>query len=220
MALTTYAELQSAIVTWALRTGDADFLARTVDCITLFEAKANRVLGAVETDAALVAVVDSRNVSISALSIVQPISVFLAESGSEDEVRLNPQSAGTMAYSDTSGTPTDFTISGENIVFNRPASQAFDVRLHYRQRFALSDIVTTNWLLENHPDVYLAGSMMWGAGYQEDWQNGALWKGILEEATPEIRGQIAQSKRGTLKVDPALMGWNRGGLSIASWTAG
>lgn len=220
MAIGTYSELKTAIATWALRTGDADFVSRTADCVTLFEAKANRVLGAVETDATLVAVTDSRNVSISALSIVQPISLFLALSGTEDEIRLDPQSAGTMTYSDTSGTPTEYTVSGTNIVFNRPASQAFAVRLHYRERFALSDLVPTNWLLTNHPDVYLAGSMMWGAGYQEDWQNGALWKGLLEEAIPEIRGVIAASKRGTLRVDPALMGWNRGGMSLASWTAG
>jgi hypothetical protein len=207
MAISTFSELKTAIATWAERTGDADFVARTVDCITLFEAKANRVLGAVETDASLVAVVDSRNVSISALSIVQPIALFMAESGTEDEVRLTPQSAGTMAYEDTSGTPSEYAISGTNIVFSRPASQAFDLRLHYRQRFALSDEAPTNWLLDNHPDVYLAGSMMWGAGYQEDWQNGALWKGILEEGIPEIKSQIAQSQRGTLKIDPALFGW-------------
>jgi hypothetical protein len=210
MAISTFSELKTAIATWAERTGDADFVTRTADCITLAEAKLNRELGALEADTTLTGTVDSRRIT-TGLSIAEPVALWIAQSG-QDEEPIELQADGSFPYETTSGKPSvaAFDEGGTYIDFNCPLDTAYPFRLRYRGRITLSDASPTNWLLTYHPDVYLAASMMWGAGYQEDWQNGALWKGILEEGIPEIKSEIAQSKRGMLKVDPALLGWYGG----------
>lgn len=199
MALSNYTELQAAALDWMERAGQTG---QTADWVTLAEAKLNRKLGAVETDVTLTGTANSRTLDISALSIVEPIALFLAETG-DDEVMVQPQANGTFPYLDATGQPRIWCIDGTNIEFDRQLDQAYPFRLVYQERFALS-VSGTNWLLTNHPDVYLAATMMWGGGYNADWQNGSVWKSMLEEAIPEIKNTIAQNKRGTLRVDRAL----------------
>jgi hypothetical protein len=204
MAISTYSELQTAANNYAEA---ANAAARLQEFIALGEAKLNRRLGPVETDTTLTGVANSRRIDISSLSIVQPLALFLAETGN-DEVRVHFKTDGTFPYLSASGRPAyaAFDVSTTYIDFDRPLSSAYPFRFRYRQRFALSDAVPTNWLLTNHPDVYLAATMMWGAGYREDLSMGQVWKTLLDEAIPEIQHTIAQSKRGTLTVDPALAG--------------
>lgn len=189
---------------------------QVVDWITLAEARLNRELGAVETDTTLTGVLDSRRIDISSLSIVQPIALFLAETG-RDEVRVNPAADGTFAYLSTSGRPAKWAIDGTNIDFDRPLDSAYPFRFRYRQRFALATS-SPNWLLTNHPDVYLAASIVWGSAYNKNLSEAAAWKQLLDEAIPSIKSTIAQSKRATLTVDPALV--SRGTFSLSDWTNG
>lgn len=203
MAITNYSELQTAIATWAERTGDSDFVTRTVDCIALAEARLNRELGALEADTTLTGTLNSRRLT-TGLTITEPLGLWLAQSGYDEEpIQLQPD--GSFPYETTSGKPTvaAFDEGGTYIDFSCPLDTAYPFRLHYRGRIALAS-VSTNWLLTYHPDVYLAASMMWGAGYREDWENGAAWKSVLDSAIPEIKGVLAQQRRGMLRVDPAL----------------
>lgn len=211
--ITTYATLQSEALDWMSRAGQSG---NAPTWIQMAESRLNRELGAIETDTMLTGTEDSNVISISALSIVQPIALFLAETGI-DEREIDPAAEGTYAVRTTSGRPLKWSIDGTNINFDCPLDSAYPFRFRYRQRFALS-VTDPNWLLTNHPDVYLAATLMWGAGYNEDWPNGSIWKGVLDESIPQVRHTIAQSKRGTLTVDPALI--RKGGYSVADWTAG
>ena len=200
MALANYTDLQATALRWMERVGADE--AQAPDWITLAEAKLNRELGAVETDTTLAGVVGSRSIDISGLAMVQPIALFLAEVGC-DEVFITPKADGTFPYLSTSGRPSVWAIDGTNIDFDRELDGSYPFRLRYRERFNLA-VSTTNWLLTNHPDVYLAAVMMWGAGYNQDWTNGSVWKQTLAETVPEIKNQIAQNKRGVATVDRAL----------------
>lgn len=202
MALSNYSELQASIAGWMER---SDMTAVIADCITLAEARLNRELGPVETDASLTGTVDSRALDISALSLVEPLQLWVAEPGSEDERRVDPQSAANMAYVDMSGPPRQWVMASTSVLnLDRPCDRAYAFRFHYRQRFALSDSALTNWLLTNHPDIYLAACLMWGAGYQESFPNGAVWKSILDEELPRVAHTLAKQRKGTLRVDPGL----------------
>lgn len=205
MALSTYSELQTSCLDWMERSGATNYVAAAPDWITLAEAKLNRKLGAVETDATLTGTIGSRSIDISSLSIVQPISLFGTEPSDGDEWEVLEKPPGSFRFVDDNGRPRYWSKDGTNLEFERPCDQAYSFRFRYRQRFALSDAAPTNWLLTNHPDVYFTASMMWGAGYSEDWQNGAAWKAVLEQAIPEVRHEIAENnRRGMLSVDPAL----------------
>jgi hypothetical protein len=152
--------------------------------------------------------------------MVEPIALWVASSGTEDEIDVQPQSPEKLAYIDSSGQPRQWCLdSSSAIKFDRPCDQAYDFRFRYRQRFALSDNSTTNWLLTNHPDIYLAATLMWGAGYNESWANGSIWKGILDEQLPMVAHTLAKSRKGTLRVDPALTS-RGGGMTLSQWTNG
>lgn len=200
MALDNYADLQASVLDWMERNGQTG---KVADWIKLAEARLNRELGVVETDATITGTVGSRSIDVSSLAMVQPVALFLAETGQTEEL-LTPKADGTFEYLSESRRPRIWSIDGTNIDFDSLLDQAYPFRFRYRQRFALSDTSPTNWLLTNHPDVYLAATLMWGAGYNQDWQNGAVWKQTLEQTIPEIKNQIAQLKRATATVDVAL----------------
>ena len=206
MTISSYSDLKTKVASWGRRTGNSTFVAEVPDIITFAEARLNRELGPVETDATLTGSVDSRSLSVSALSIVEPLALWLADPSNENEHAVQKQSAASMAYIDSSGRPFQWAMdSATTLKLNRPCDLAYSFRFHYRQKFALSDSATTNWLLTNHPDVYLAASLMWGAGYREDWPNGAAFKSILEEGLASVQRTLSRQKRGSLRVDPALV---------------
>ena len=214
MALSNYTDLQASVLDWMVRAGQTG---QVVDWIVLAEARLNRELGAVETDTTLTGVAASRRIDISSLSIVRPVALFLAETGC-DEVRVSPATDGTFEYLTTSGRPTKWAIDGTYIDFDRPLDSAYPFRLRYRERFALATS-STNWLLTNHPDVYLAAAIVWGSAYNKNLPDASAWKQLLDEAIPSIRNSIAQTKRAVLSVDKGLI--SRGGaLSEAEWMNG
>lgn len=206
MALANYSDLQASALDWMERAGQSG---KAPDWIKLAESKLNRKLGAVEVEATLTGTASSRTIDITSLSMVEPIALFIAPTG-EDEREIQPQANGTYPLLEvTEAQPRIYSVVGTDLQFERILDQAYPFRFIYRERFALSDSVPTNWLLTNHPDVYLAATLMWGAGYNQDWQNGPVWKAMLDEAIPEIQHTIAQNKRGMLRVDRAITMVNR-----------
>ena len=207
MALANYADLQASVIAWMTRTGDAEFAAKVPDMIALAEARLNRELGVVETDAALSGTVGSRRIDLAATPFVAPIALFLVDANG-DERRLQQQGDGACPYAGEAGAPDIWAVDGAAIDFDRPLDAAYAFRLRYRQKFNLA-AASTNWLLTNHPDLYLAASLIWGAGFTEAFPQFGFWKAVLDEGIPSVRNLISQRNRGTLRVDPGLMGARR-----------
>lgn len=212
MAISTYAELKTAVTNWMAR---SDLSGDAADFITLAEARLNRQIPAVETDVTLTGTLNSRRISVSANSVVSPLALFLVETtGEEDE--LTQKADGTFPYNATSGRPTFWAMDGANIDFDCPLDAAYTFRFRIRQRFALSDSATTNWLLTNHPDIYLAATIVWSGAFVRDSEVMALFKSALEEGIPEVQTIIAEQSRALLTVDRALMNAG-GGMTPDEW---
>ena len=206
MSFSSKSDLKAAITNWMVRSdisGDAD------DIITLAEARLNRELDAVETDSTITGTLDSRSIDISALSMVEPIALFLAETGL-DEVELTPKVDGTFPYRAVSSRPAFWAIDGTNIDFDCPLDAAYPFRFRYKQRFSLANDGSTNWLLTNYPDIYLAAAIVWGSVFIKAKEDTAFYKAILDEGLPSIKHVIAQSKRALLTTDPMLQRISRG----------
>lgn len=211
MSLASKADLKSKAASWLRRSGNAAYVAEVPDFITLAEARLNRELGAVETDASLTGTPGSAALNVSALAIVTPLALFMTEPGGSDEAMLQPQPAANVAAQQDVGRPVAwFVNSSAALGLNCPCDVAYGFRLRFLERFALSADGDTNWLLTNHPDLYLAATLMWGAGYLESWENGAVWKGLLSEGLAEVKRQLADRKRGTLRVDSGLLAMGGG----------
>jgi hypothetical protein len=208
MPLADYGDLKDALSVWMTR---PDVAAQAADCITLAEAALNRELGPVEIDETMTGVVGSRFIDIGFfLALVAPVGMFLADTG-RDEIELTQKQPGTFPLRVDNGYPRFWAVDGAkefgvaHITFDCPLEAAYPFRFRYRQRFALSDDFPTNWLLTNHPDLYLAASVVWGGVFIQDNEAAARWVSILNSALPSVRSIIAQSKRAVATVDPALV---------------
>lgn len=197
MAISTYAELQSAITDWMVR---SDVSGSAADFITLAEARLNRILEPVATTATLTGTIGSASISISALDIVEPVALWVTADNFEWEVL--PQPLGTFPEVDTDGQPQFYAIEGSNIKFERELDQAYSFRFVYTARLGLSDVVTTNEFLRKHPDMYLCASIFWAAVYIQDEGKAGAYKGMWDEWLAEVRNNEAQKKRSVLRTDP------------------
>jgi hypothetical protein len=164
MAISTYTELKTAVASWAHRT---DLTSVIPDFITLAESRINRLvqLNNTEQETTLTATINVRTIALPA-GFIEPKDLWLTYYGDRLGMRyLIPEE---MQVYDTSGQPDYWTIDASNIAFDRPADKAYTFVLRYTGLLTLSDASPTNWLLTNHPDLYLHASLMECAGYIRD----------------------------------------------------
>lgn len=205
MAITTYSLLQDAIREWMDREELTD--AQAQNCISLAEAKLNRELNAVEADAEVQGVVDSRFISLAALKPQVVIGVWRLEG--QEEIRLLPRAGGSFEITTSPGIPLIWSWDEGGISFDCPCGQDNFFRVRYIGKFALSDSVTTNALLTNHPDIYLAACLMWGGLLVEDDSKIAKWSALLSEFITDHKRLVARQHRSEMTVSPMFLGYRR-----------
>lgn len=84
---------------------------------------------------------------------------------------------------DLSGTPKFFCITANNIEFYPTPDTAYTMSMLYYARLdALSDSITTNWLLQRHPDVYLYGALLHTSPYLQEDSRLAVWASLYKSA--------------------------------------
>ena len=200
MTFATKADLKTNVLDFMARN---DLSGKADDFITLAEAGLNRELGVVETDTSLTGTIDDDSIDISSISLVEPLALLLAEVGCDEQL-LTPKTNGTYPRHTLSGRPRYYSVVGESIVFDRPLDAAYPFRFFNRQRFALANDGDTNWLLENHPDVYLAAVIVWGFVFRLSAEKTAFYEAVLSKTLPGVKREIARKKRAVLTVDPML----------------
>ena len=76
-------------------------------------------------------------------------------------------------------------------------SGTYPLRMTYEAALdALSDSNTSNWLLEEAPDLYLWASLSVAEGYLQEDQRVALWKNEYEQAATEYKHNKAHREYG------------------------
>mgnify|MGYP006935472300 CR=1 FL=1 len=199
MPFSTYSELKDAVSEWMERNDVSGYAA---DFITLAEARLNRELKVVETDATLTGTVGSRSLDLSALSIVEPMSLFIVDTGYRREYELSRVPDGQFPYAESNGQPSIWGVDGNFIDLNCPLDEPYEFRFHYRGRFALSDAAPTNSLLQNDPDIYLSATIVWGGMFTEDDAMVARYANSLQTFMSERKRIEARENKALLTTDP------------------
>lgn len=206
MAIAAYSDLKTKAASWLRRSGNSTYVSEVPDLITFCEGKLNTELGPVETEATLTGTIGSRSLDISSLTVLEPLALFLTPGTGIDEIKLDQQSPHDLNFAATSAEPNQWSYdSNSTIKLDSPCLEAYSFRFRYKGAFHLSDSTTTNWLLETRPDVYLAAALGWGSAYLENFQNSAVWQAYLDRELPKVRRMLEKQRRGTLRVDPALL---------------
>lgn len=182
MALSTYAELQSTAIDVMGRVGDTALTAYAPVAVALAEAKINRKLRVMEMEA------NATGVSTN--------GVLALPSDFAGWRRVEAMPYGPLEFQEPDylasqyptgegGTPKFFTVQGSNLT-TYPAYTG-SVSLDYYQRVpALSDTNTSNWLLANHPDIYLFLTLSELNAYAKDADAALLWNQRGMAAVEEV----------------------------------
>jgi len=84
------------------------------------------------------------------------------------------------AHGDT-GVPQYAAITGGSLRFAPEPDATYTLKMTYWQKLtALSASNTTNWLITNHPDIYIYGCLLESAPYLKDDARLQLWQEQLE----------------------------------------
>lgn len=82
----------------------------------------------------------------------------------------------------TAGVPVVAAILDGKAYYGPQPDAEYPTRLsYYRRVVPLSDAATTNWLLEEHPDIYLYATLSESAPFLKDDERLAMWQAVLED---------------------------------------
>jgi len=206
MAISTKAELQTAVANWLNR---SDLTDRIPEFISLAESQLNRLLRTREMLVRSTASASGQYVSIPTdflelmnielTSTTPPKRLVYITSDRSDDYREQ--------QNNKTGTPSYYTIEGTSIQLLPTPSESVTVQLNYYQDIpALSGLADSgdNWLLLAHPDIYLYGTLMQASPYIMDPQSAQQWDGLLARSMQELQLSDEKSRYagGTLNMRP------------------
>lgn len=202
MAITTYAELQSAAANWLVR---ADLTARILEFISLAEARLSRVVRKrqAEVDASLVGVVGNRAIALPS-TFSEALNLWIVTDGQRDAMEYREPVL--MEASTEQGRPCLWGVDGTNIVFERQCDAAYSFVLRHFAKYALSDASPTNTLLTDAPDVYLFAVLAEAGPFLRDAELWQMYEGKLDSVVKDLNAKDARNKGlQNLVTEPAML---------------
>ncbi len=188
MALTTYAELQTAMTSWL---GNSINAASYPDMITLFEAWVNRKTR-VRQQETTTNLTTTLGVATLPTDYVAWRRATWVGNPRVDLDYVQPSYFQDAFPTRPAGFPDMFAIEGSSLIV-LPYDDSSQVEfLYYAKVPALSG--TVNWLFTAHPDIYLFGSLCEAELFGVNDERAALWKARRDEILTEIQMLDNKSK--------------------------
>ena len=158
MALTSYSTLKTSIANWLNRSDLTDEIAD--DFIVLTEADLNSKLRIRKMINQATITIDSETESLPT-GFLQVRNFYILSGSTKYPLRyITPSQMDQLRGTSTSGTSQSYTILGDTLRFSPKPDSSYTGYLNYYKSFdALSDTNTSNWILTNHPAIYLYGSL-------------------------------------------------------------
>jgi hypothetical protein len=186
MTIATYSDLVTEMGAWLDR---ADLDARIPTFVRLFEARMNRLL----RDPGMEQVSTQTTVA-GTDTYALPTGfrgarlVYIDASPRVNLTPMDPQSfRAEFSGQETSTTSAYAIIDGSIVLAPAPADASTLTLVHYKELTGLGAGNATNWLLNDHPDAYLFGSLCMAEAYLKDDERVVMWKGAWDQAVEEIR---------------------------------
>ena len=168
MALSSYSELKSAIANWLNRSDLTDEIAD--DFIKLTEADYNAKLRIRAMEQIDTITIDSETESVPTGFIAVRSFYILSSSVKYPLEYITPANMFETKGGSRTGKPRAYTIESDNETetfrFGPSPDTSYTGYLsYYKAISALSSSNTSNWMLANHPAVYLYGSLFHAANF-------------------------------------------------------
>ena len=191
MSLASYSDLLVTVTAWLNKPGLADLSTYVPDMVDMCASELNRRIRTRDMES-----VESGNL------VVGDTLALPADYKKTKVIRLNVSgywlplqyvSAATYfnhnAWGATAtGVPSHYTIIGSTIHFGLPPDDTYEYAHWYLTKIeALDSGNQSNWVLENHPDVYLYGTLKHAEPFLKNDARTALWVGMFETALRGIQ---------------------------------
>ena len=191
MAITTYAELQTAI---SDRLARVDLTATVLqEFIALAEAEMQRILKTLdqETKSAAFSITGEY---VAVPTGLQAVRSFVLNTAQRTPLAQMTSDAQSTIYK-TAAKPLFYEVVGANFRFAPVPDETYAATLVYLAKFdPLSVSVTTNWLLTAHPDVYLFGALKHACEKTQDYGLSDRYDGKFREIIGRIQSQSNKSR--------------------------
>ena len=193
MAINTYATLQTAITNWLDENPGTD---RVKEFISLAEARLNRRVADMRLEARATATLNAEYLELPT-DFLAHVAVSIQGDIDYPLEYISPQYIRTLDNSNTAGLPRYYTIVDDQFQFLPAPDSSYTIEIIYRRKIpALSDSATENWFLDEHPDIYLAGSLAHAGKYLRDDADAQSWKNIWDEGLMEIKRHANKRRLG------------------------
>ena len=174
MALANYADLGTSVAAWTHR---SDLTSIIPDFVTMAEARIARDLRLRKqiTTSTLTTVAATQSVALPTDWLeFENVSVALTP---ERQLTYVPIEHMDSIYPSGSGnsSPIVYTIEGDNILFGPVPDTAYTVNIVYYSRFASLITSSTNWLMTNHPNIYLFAVLIEAYTYLQDKEQSGVY---------------------------------------------
>lgn len=185
MALDTNGELQTEVASWLQRN---DLSGQIPTFIEMATADFNSVLRVPQMEVLASTTVDGEWTELPG----NFLGIRHIETVDGDRLTYKtPEDFAAYAASLAAPTVPVYTVADMSFRMY-PTPTDLDVELLYYEMIpALVNSGDTNWLLEQHPNAYLAASLVWGFRYLQDKDNATFW----EAATQKQIALITRSGR-------------------------
>jgi len=165
MALSTYTELKTSIANWLNRSDLTDEIAD--DFIKLVESEYNsklRIRKMLTSDTSFT--IDSELETLPT-GFLQVRDFYIVSGSTKYSLTyMPPTQMDQIRGGSTSGRPTVYTILGDNFRFAPTPDGTYTATINYYKAItALSGSDPTNYILTNHPGIYLYGSLYHAANF-------------------------------------------------------
>lgn len=189
MAISTYTELKAALADWLLRD---DLTAVIPTFISLAEADIARNMRHWLQERKVTTTLDE---PFEFLPDDWLATIALRHVDGQEIKQVGVTEMAALSQRGATGKPVYFRYEAGRIeVYPKPDTD-YEVELVYYGRVpALSDIAATNWLLTNHPDILLYGSLLQSAPYLSDDAKVATWGNLYTNALRSIQADSDKAR--------------------------
>lgn len=190
--LATAANLATDVAAWMAR---ADMTGDIPTMIVLFEAKVNRLLRTLGRETTSTAFVLAGEYTPLPADFLEFKSGYINGS---PRTPLQYLPGDSMAIIGTDSSAQYFTIVGNNFRFAPIPDGGDTATITYSVKLpTLSGVgVQTNWLLAQHPDAYLYGTLLEANGKIADDQAVAKWQSAVTEVFNQIKSEDGRKRYG------------------------
>ena len=190
MALANYTDLKASVADFLNR---SDLTSVIPDFITMAEAELNRTLRVREMSVRTQAPIDSQYVKLPD-DFLGMRNIDLLTDPVTPMTYKNLQNLDIHRASDATGKPIYYSIMQNNIEFAPVPDGDYTIEIVYYQKVPSLSANSTNWLLTDHPDAYLYGSLMHSAPYLQADERIGVWAGKYQQVIQQITTSDEKAK--------------------------